>query len=208
MSVLVKYCGCQTEEDYRLLSATKANIIGFVFAESKRKVRGEEVSSWMRSYGKEKELAGVFQNASVDEILHVVSQVPLDIIQCHGHETVETLIQLKKQCSTKIYKAIAYGEDVIDQIALYAECADAIVVDSVSDGQFGGTGVPFAWTEIPQFIKKANKYNIPIIIAGGITPENIHTLLEYHPDGIDISGGIEREGKKCGIRIKKLEGMM
>lgn len=204
----VKYCGCQTEDDYMLLSTSRADIIGFVFADSKRKVAIEEVSSWVGSQEKQKLIAGVFQNSSVEEMVSAAEKVPLDIIQCHGNESVSTLINLKKRTKKLIFKAIPYSETISEQIAVYAKCVDAIVVDSVSNGQFGGTGISFPWTHVPAILKEAKKENVPCFIAGGINPENINTLLDYDPYGVDLSGGIEYEGKKSSERIKKLERMI
>ncbi|MCM3718928.1 phosphoribosylanthranilate isomerase [Fictibacillus phosphorivorans] len=204
----VKYCGCQTEEDYLLLSSSRADMIGFVFADSKRKVSPEEVSSWVRSHEKRKQIAGVFQDSPIEEMVAAAIRVPLDIIQCHGNESVNTIATLKKQTKKLIYKAIPYSEAISEQIERYGKYADAIIVDSLSKGQFGGTGTSFSWERVPEIMSFAKKENIPCFIAGGITPENIHNLLRCNPHGIDLSGGIESDGKKCKDRIEKLERMM
>lgn len=204
----VKYCGCQTEDDYMLLSSSRADIIGFVFADSKRKVEIEEVSSWVGSHEKQKLIAGVFQNSSIEEMVSAAGKVPLDIIQCHGNESVSTILNLKKRTNKLVYKAIPYSDTTFEQIAVYGKYADALIVDSVSNGQFGGTGNSFSWTQVPAILKEAKKENVPCFIAGGINPENINSLLEYDPYGVDLSGGIEYEGKKSGERIKKLERMI
>jgi phosphoribosylanthranilate isomerase len=205
MAMFVKYCGCRTEDDYRLLSSSKADIIGFVFADSKRKVTPEEVSAWVASLGKHKQLAGVFQNHSIEEIVSAAMQVPLDIIQCHGNESVQTIKELKEQTKKQVFKALPYSKAIDEQMALYADCADAILVDSVSKGQFGGTGVSFDWSEVPALLSAAEQYGISVFIAGGIKPDNISALLPYKPYGIDLSGGIEHEGKKCKEQITEIE---
>ncbi|WNB93730.1 phosphoribosylanthranilate isomerase [Bacillus sp. NEB1478] len=208
MTFQIKYCGCQSEEDYKLLSSSKAHIIGFVFADSKRRVSTNDVSRWIELYGKQKKLAGVFQNASVETIVNAANEIPLDIIQCHGQEQPETLLQLKNKLSTDIYKAIPFNEQVFEQIKYYSSSSDAIIIDSMSEGQFGGTGIPFSWSKVPAIINEAEKLNLPVFIAGGITPSNISALLQYKPHGIDLSGGIEKDGRKCEQRITELEGMI
>lgn len=206
--MIVKYCGCRTEDDYRLLSSSRADIIGFVFADSKRKVSPEEVSSWVSSHGIRKRLAGVFQNSSIEDMVSAVKIVPLDIIQCHGNESVDTIIELKIRTNKQVYKAIPFNETIYEQIAVYGKYADAILVDSVSKGQFGGTGTSFSWTEVPSILKEAKKVDVPCFIAGGITPDNIKTLLQYYPYGVDLSGGIEYKGRKSSERITELERMV
>lgn len=208
MTVQIKYCGCQSEEDYRLLIKTHANMIGFIFAESRRKVKPSDVKVWVQKNGRPKQLVGVFQNAANQEIINTINEVPLDTIQCHGVETVESIVELKKQTKKKVYKALPYSDQILEDIRLYGSAADAIIVDSVSKGQFGGTGVPFSWRNVPAIMKEAEQQGISCFIAGGITPDNVSLLLKFKPHGIDLSGGIEENGKKCKERIDKLERMM
>ncbi|MFG6494400.1 phosphoribosylanthranilate isomerase [Fictibacillus sp. UD] len=208
MTVQIKYCGCQSEEDYSLLIKTNADLIGFIFAESKRKVKPSEVKRWVVKYGKPKKLAGVFQNASVQEIKDVITEVPIDIIQCHGAETEETIMEIKNQCNKEIYKAIAFSEHIFNEIESYGKAADAIIVDSVSKGRFGGTGVPFSWIDVPLMMKKAVQVGTTCFIAGGISPDNVSELIRYNPHGIDLSSGIEENGKKSVKRIEQLERMI
>lgn len=208
MTVQIKYCGCQSEEDYRILVNTNADYIGFIFAESKRKVSTTDVVRWIKRYGKPKKLVAVFQNASLKEMLDVKSKVPIDIIQCHGNESKEMIEEIKNRLNVKIYKALPYRQQILKDIEIYASATDAIIVDSVSNGQFGGTGVPFSWSDVPHMMKKAEEQGVPCFIAGGITPDNVSVLLAYHPHGIDLSGGIEENGKKSAKQIEQLERML
>jgi phosphoribosylanthranilate isomerase len=206
MSVLIKYCGCKSAEEYKMLIATKADVIGFIFADSRRKVDPDKVSSWLKRTRTEKKIAGVFRNSPLDEIVSIANHVPLDIIQCHGDEPAEALLQLKEQSGKMIIKAIPFNEKVIEEIGKYSYAADAIIVDSALNGQFGGTGVTFSWSRVPAILKAARKWNIPCLIAGGINSSNVKELLSFKPDGIDLSGGIETDGKKCIEKIKEFEG--
>jgi phosphoribosylanthranilate isomerase len=208
MNIQVKYCGCRSEEDYRLLTSTRADIIGFVFADSKRKVRTDDVKDWVRNHGKQKKLAGVFQNASIEQITDAISGIPLDIIQCHGNESVDMIDELKRETGMQVFKAIPFNDMIFEQIAHFAPSVDAIIVDSVSKGQFGGTGIPFSWSKVPSIIEVANRFQVSCFIAGGITPENVDSLLKFKPFGIDMSGGIEEKGSKSSEKIQKLEGVM
>lgn len=208
MTVQIKYCGCQSEEDYKLLIGTKADLIGFIFAESKRKVDPTIVNSWIEKYGKPKKLVGVFQNATLQRIKEVISTVPIDIIQCHGTETVEQLKEIRVHCNKEIYKALPFSEHVLNEIELYGKAADSLIVDSVAKGQFGGTGIPFSWEEVPNMMRTAERIGVTCFIAGGIRPDNVSELIRLHPHGIDLSGGIEENGRKSLKRIETLERMI
>ncbi|ANC77678.1 hypothetical protein ABE65_013075 [Fictibacillus phosphorivorans] len=208
MTVQIKYCGCQSEEDYKLLIETKADLIGFIFAESRREVDPKNVNSWIEKYGKPKKLVGVFQNATLQKIKDVMNTVPIDIIQCHGTESIHQLKEIRNHCNKEIYKALPFGENIIEDITAYGKVSDAIIIDSVSQGRFGGTGIPFSWKEVPNMMKTAERLGILCFIAGGIKPENVSELLRQHPHGIDLSGGIEENGKKNVQKIETLERMI
>ncbi|MDM5316114.1 phosphoribosylanthranilate isomerase [Fictibacillus sp. b24] len=208
MTVQIKYCGCQSEEDYSLLIKTNADLVGFIFAESKRKVNASDVKNWIEKYGNPKQLVGVFQNASMKQITDVLSEAPIDIIQCHGDESVEMIEELSKRFNKKIYKALPYNKQILEDIEIYAHASDAIIVDSVSKGRFGGTGFPFSWVDVPLMMKKAEQVGTTCFIAGGISPDNVSELVRYNPHGIDLSGGIEENGKKSVKRIEQLERMI
>jgi len=78
--------------------------------------------------------------------------------------------------------------------------ASAILLDTFDTDHFGGTGKTFDWSLIPRNLKK------PIIIAGGLTPDNVSTLIkEYQPYAVDVSGGVESEtkGKKSEELMKQ-----
>jgi phosphoribosylanthranilate isomerase len=87
----------------------------------------------------------------------------------------------------------------------YAEAADGFVIDSKVKDAFGGTGQTFDWSKVPCYIQAAEELNKTLFIAGGIAPDNIHQLLELHPPGIDISSGIEQNGKKDETLLTRLE---
>ncbi|WP_416728836.1 phosphoribosylanthranilate isomerase [Fictibacillus sp. JL2B1089] len=208
MTVQIKYCGCQSEDDYKLLIESKADLIGFIFAESKREVDPTEVNSWIEKYGKPKKLVGVFQNATLQRIKNVVNTVPIDIIQCHGTESVDQLKEIRVHCNKEIYKALPFSESIFKRIELYGKAADGLIIDSVSKGQFGGTGIPFSWEEVPNMMKASDGIGVTCFIAGGIKPENVSELMKLHPHGIDLSGGIEENGKKSVKKIETLERMI
>ncbi|MGA4719633.1 phosphoribosylanthranilate isomerase [Fictibacillus nanhaiensis] len=208
MTVRIKYCGCQSEEDYKLLIESKADLIGFIFAESRREVDPTKVNSWIQKYGKPKKLVGVFQNASLQRINDVISTVPIDIIQCHGTETVDQLKEIRDHSNKEIYKALPFSEHILKEIELYGKVADSLIVDSVSQGQFGGTGIPFSWKEVPNMMRKADALGVTCFIAGGIRPDNVAELVALNPHGIDLSGGIEENGKKSSQKIETLERMI
>jgi phosphoribosylanthranilate isomerase len=203
---VLKYCGNRTASDLQKSVRSRANYVGLIFAESKRKVEVEMVKQWLQyiSLGG-KQLVGVFVNAPIDQITHAASQLPLAVIQCHGHETVEHIAKIKEVTDLSVWKAIHHDEKALAKMKQYAGVADGYVVDSRVNGAWGGTGMTFDWKNVPFYLEEAARQAVPCFIAGGITPENIEKLLSYRPYGIDISSGIEENGEKSIKKMKEIE---
>ncbi|KHF30691.1 N-(5'-phosphoribosyl)anthranilate isomerase [Anoxybacillus sp. BCO1] len=100
MTVL-KYCGNRSLQDVQLVAKSEADYIGFVFAESKRKVKPQHVKRWLSVVQLEtKQIVGVFVHPTMTSVASVLAHVPLSIIQCHGMETTQTVKQLKENVPT------------------------------------------------------------------------------------------------------------
>ena len=136
-------------------------------------------------------IVGLFVNASAEEIAQVLEQVPLDIIQFHGDETPEQCQQIAQFNQRRWYKAIQIKADmenseIIATIQQYQQAgASAMLLDAWHPELKGGTGHSFDWSQFP-------KLDIPLILAGGLNPDNvedaIHTTQAY---AVDVSGGVE-----------------
>ncbi|WP_090234091.1 phosphoribosylanthranilate isomerase [Fictibacillus solisalsi] len=208
-NIAVKYCGCRSREDLELVKSSSAGYAGFIFAQSKRRVRPEEVSCWIKELQPvPQKIVGVFVNSSIEEIEQALKVLPLDVIQCHGDETPQFLKLLKKKTGKIIWKAVRHEEEGWKALAGYAGVADGYVIDARVEGAYGGTGTAFDWEAVPFYLEAASVQEVPCFIAGGISASNITRLLRYQPHGIDISSGIEMDGKKSKEAITELEGMI
>jgi hypothetical protein len=132
---------------------------------------------------------GVFQNQDIDFIVKIAQQLQLYAVQLHGDETPEfiTVLRAKLPENIRIWKAISV--DVTHQSAVvFGDVSeiDRFVFDSKSGAQQGGTGETFDWSLIPAHLKHK------IILAGGITPDNVEDALAQHCVGIDFNSGVER----------------
>ncbi|WP_238457460.1 phosphoribosylanthranilate isomerase [Alkalihalobacterium alkalinitrilicum] len=207
MQTKLKYCGNHSLQDVGIVSSSKADYIGFVFAESKRKVSTESVSNWLKhvKHKRGKKIVALFVNATIMEIEEIILSVPIDIIQCHGSETPDHVRQLHRRVEKPIWKVIHHKENAWNEMKDYAPFVEAFIIDSKVKGQWGGTGVTFDWSHIPKYIEQGKILAKPVFIAGGINPSNIEQLLKYQPEGIDISSGIEVNGLKDKAMINQIE---
>ena len=127
------------------------------------------------------------------------ARVPLDALQLHGDETEEDIRKLRSLCDKEIWKAarVKSAED-IQKVQMLP--ADRILLDSFSKEAYGGTG-----RTIRLDILKEAEITKPYFLAGGLNPENLKGILdEIHPEGIDISSGIETDGYKDLEKMKKI----
>jgi phosphoribosylanthranilate isomerase len=128
-------------------------------------------------------IVGLFVDAKKDEINTVLDNIPLDILQFHGDESDEQC----QQYSRPYIKAVRMREQIkFDNLAEQYQGASALLLDTYIKDARGGTGVVFDWLMIPP------ERNKPIILAGGLTPENVReAITQVRPYAVDVSGGVE-----------------
>jgi phosphoribosylanthranilate isomerase len=181
----VKICGLTIPEDAELSVDAGADAIGLVFyAPSPRNVddlaRAREIA---QAAGPFVTVVALFVDASEWFIESVLRAVPINLLQFHGGET-------ELQCNRfghPYIKALRMkpDTDVHSAIAPY-ESAQGILLDTYVAGVPGGTGECFDWHRVPFPSPK------PIVLAGGMTPENVAQSVEIaKPYGVDVSGGVE-----------------
>lgn len=203
---LLKYCGIRSNADLGIVSESIADYIGFIFAESKRKVEPEQVKTWLKKTNiGSKKIVGVFVNPEYHELENALYHLPIHVIQFHGNEPVEQIAQIKETFKGDVWKALHHHPQTLEEMAVYNSVVDGFVIDSRIKGQWGGTGVSFDWNAVPKYIEFAALNNKYCFIAGGVNEFNMKELLSYKPYGIDLSSGIEENNRKSKDRILKVE---
>jgi phosphoribosylanthranilate isomerase len=201
----VKICGITNLEDALLCS--DANALGFIFAKSSpRFISPETCKQICSSLNPLIQRVGVFVNEEIPNLLKTVSHAGLGAIQLHGKEDNEYISKLKKLTALPIIKAcrVSSAEELEETIILakiLKETVQAFLLDT-----------PFAKAhEDKTFIHKelyeqfCKKTQHPVILAGGLTPENIPRIIKSHnPQCIDLCSGLERQaGKKDSAKVKR-----
>lgn len=192
--MLVKICGIQTIEAAEVAVEAGANLIGFVFARSKREITPEKAAQIATSIPNSVKKVGVFVNETAENMIDIAETVDLDMIQLHGDETSELVAQLP-------YKTIkAFSIDSVDEKALKAFDADYYLIDSPPKIHRGGSGETFDWNLVTQLNIDPEK----LILAGGLSVDNIKQAIHtVQPAGIDVSSGVETDGQKDHDKIKQ-----
>lgn len=195
--VKVKICGVTSVTDAVAIANAGADAIGLVFYEpSPRYVEPEIAREIALALPAFVNVVGLFVDAEPDEIRQVLERVAIDTLQFHGQET-------ERACSLydrPYIKSIAMRPDldVSEMIALYPS-ASALLLDTFVENLPGGTGQSFDWQKVPDNSQK------PLILAGGLTPENVQSaIVQTRPYAVDVSGGVESsKGKKDIDKVLK-----
>lgn len=187
----IKMCGLRRPEDIIYANECIPDYIGFVFAESKRKVSAQKAQELGKQLDPSIKTVGVFVNEAAENLISTVWQSDIDIIQLHGDEDKEYIEKVKRQTEKEVWKAVRVrtAEDIKKAMELPA---DKLLLDSFSEDSYGGTGKVMDLDVLKQAVIQK-----PYFIAGGLTINNLSGILaDTEPYGIDISSGIETGGVK------------
>lgn len=190
MTVRAKICGLTRVVDVQAAVAAGVDAIGLVFyPPSPRAVSAEQAAELVKQISPFVQAVGLFVNASSAEIQQVLAVVPLDLLQLHGDETPEQCQAIGQATGRRWIKALQMRPDldVLAEIDAFAAAgASGILLDAWHPDLKGGTGHAFDWSRWPRSA-------LPLILAGGLTAENVSTAIaQTQPYAVDVSGGVEQ----------------
>lgn len=198
MRTRIKVCGITRPED--ALAAVEAGVdgLGFIFVEkSPRNIDPEQARNIIRMLPPFVEAVGVFVDKEVTLVEEIAHYCGLTLIQLHGNES-------PGYCRTlplSVVKAFRVGAD-FDGAAFvpYEDCVRGFLLDTYHKNMAGGTGETFDWDLVQQL-----KPSRPIILAGGLNPENAGAAIErVRPYAVDVNSGIESApGRKNRARLEQ-----
>jgi phosphoribosylanthranilate isomerase len=196
MQIKVKICGITNPDDAIAAVDCGADALGFVFfAGSPRYISHEKVREIIKKLPSFTTTVGVFVNEKIEEIEKIIALTGIDVIQLHGNEPPEMC-----NISRRIIKAIRVKSlESLDPLRNYKDTVSAFLLDTFTPDIFGGTGQIFNW-DIALEAKQFGR----IILAGGLTPDNIAEAVRHvRPYGVDVSSGVELEkGEKDHKKMK------
>ena len=192
----IKICGITNHEDAANAVASGADALGFNFFKGSTRYispgKAAEICAQVPAFVA---TVGLFVNEPLADVNRIIGSLRLGLVQFHGDETPEYCDSV----GHPYMKALrATNRDQIKVEAQSFETAQAILVDTATDGQFGGTGKTFDWRMLPDLAK-------PVVLAGGLDATNVGAAIAAtHPYAVDVSGGVERSrGVKDVAKMKK-----
>jgi len=188
--VRVKICGITNSTDAEYAVDVGADALGFVFApNTKREVTAVAAAAISRRLPPFVGRVGLFVNATSAKITDTIIAAQLDTIQLHGEESPEFAAEFLGR--VRVVKAFRIrDESTLSSVPAYFDVCHAVLLDAFALAGHGGTGVPFDWS----LAKKVRALAKPVIIAGGLRPQNVAQAVElFAPYAVDVSSGVEND---------------
>lgn len=188
----IKICGVMNVEDAMMIVELGADALGFVFAPSTRGISPEVAKDIIKRIPPFITTVGVYMNAKIDEVNQITEYTGIDVIQLHGNEPPEYCTKLQK----KLIKRISVCDNDTNEILVSRMVKYRVSAYLLDPG--AGSGKIFNW-------EKAVGIDLPLIIAGGLTPDNVKYVVKLlKPYGVDVSSGVEQfPGRKDKNKAKR-----
>ncbi|MBT1071178.1 phosphoribosylanthranilate isomerase [Pelotalea chapellei] len=179
----IKICGITNLEDALTAVQAGADALGFVFCSaSPRNVTPDQAAGIIRQLPPFVQTVGLFVNAELAIVNNTADHCGLDIIQLHGEESPDFCAAVKR----RVIKAFRV-KDASSLESMESYPTAAYLLDAWSPVAHGGTGHSFNWE-----IAAAAAARLPIILAGGLTPDNVAAAVrQVRPYAVDVSSGVE-----------------
>ena len=208
--VKLKICGMRRAEDIEMANSYKPDYIGFVFAESPRKVSYEQAKELSDLLSEDIVPVGVFVNEHMKLIVDLFKDGIIEMAQLHGDEDEKYIRNLKDKSIEETGKQIPVinaieikeGADYDDELLKWRDSAsDYFILDSGK-----GSGKTFDWSLID---KESEFFKNSIFLAGGLNSENLALAMEeFNPFAVDLSSSVETDGFKDEEKIKEIIEIM
>jgi len=185
--IRIKICGICDLESARIATEAGADLIGFHFCDSSRRVTPDEARAILDELGVHTKVVGVFIDEQPAEVRRIAEYLDLDMVQLHGSEPPGF------DAGRPVIKALKVRDGIVPDAAAWP---DPIMLDSWSADQRGGTGRTWDWAAARPLLRTRD-----VFIAGGLEPGNVGKVVsELKPYGVDVSSGVEAR-----VRVKDPE---
>ena len=202
MAVDVKVCGLTRAEDAEFADAAGAAYLGVIFAGGPRERTPVEARATLA--GRRARRVGVFASQSEAEIGDIASTVGLHVVQLHGEPDPDRIRAVRAATGLEIWAVVRTADGVLpEHVDDVADVSDALLIDALVPGVLGGTGRVIPWARLGESLD-AMTVGHRIVLAGGLTPENVADAISYvSPMIVDVSSGVESApGVKDPARIR------
>lgn len=181
-------------EDAAWANTLRPDFVGFLFAESRRRVTAEAAARIAAEIDPAVKRVGVFVNPAMDALRAILDICPLDILQLNGEESPAFCAET----GVPVWKAFRMrAPEVLREIDDYT--VDAIMLDGWHPQSYGGTQSSFPW----EWVQGYDFKDRPVVLAGGLTEGNVtEAIQKIRPWAVDVSSSVETDGIKDERKIE------
>jgi len=205
MPIQTKICGINHPDAMEAAVQGGARYVGLVFYErSPRHVPGPTAAQLARLVPTGVRVVGLFVEPDEEYLEHIVTSVPLDMIQLHGEETPGRVAEIRDRYSIEVMKAVKVADAAdLDLAASYQDVADRLLFDAKPPKNVaalpGGNGLSFDWT-----LLAGRTWTRPWMLSGGLTADNLaEAVRATGATAVDVSSGVEdRPGHKDPAKVR------
>jgi len=203
MATLVKICGVTRAQDARLAERLGAYAVGLNFYEkSPRAISPADAWKIRKQLDPRIQAVGVFVDWKARLVVALAHSLELSALQLHGNEHSAYVSYCNK--FFPVVKALRVGPKFsLSTLSRFRKAA-AFLLDASQHGKFGGSGKTADWS-IAQKAVETHGATRPILLAGGLTPENVgEAVLTVRPYAVDVASGVEsRPGVKDPGKVRE-----
>ena len=185
----VKVCGCRTPEGVEAAVAAGADAVGFIFAESRRRVTVEEAGRLAALVPSPVAVVGVVRSPSLGDVRELRERMRIDMLQVSGRLPAGRI-------GLEILRTVYLGpEDRLPSGRLPR--GDLLHLDRRHAGVYGGSGLG-----VNQAAARRLAARQRTVLAGGLNGDNVEAAIAaVQPFGVDVASGVERDGLQDPERI-------
>lgn len=174
----VKVCGMTLPEQMEQLGGMGVTFAGFIFyPKSPRYVFKHMTTTQIRKENNVNKV-GVFVNAGIEEVLHMVDECRLHMVQLHGDETPKYCEKIADYVSVVKAFRVSDSDNIEWMVHPYMDVCDMFMFDTMGAG-YGGTGKKFNWDML-----KNVTVGKPFFLSGGIEPGDEEKLLAFSKEPV------------------------
>jgi len=191
-AIAIKFCGLRSAQDVSAAVAAGAGFVGFVFfPRSPRNLTPEAAAPLAAAVPEGVVRVGLMVDPDDAALDRITGQVPLDMIQLHGHETPARVAAIRARTGLKVMKAVGIRDRAdLERAETYRRSADMLLLDAKApEGAAlpGGNGLAFDWR-----LLQGLAWDTPWMLAGGLRPENVAEAVRLTgARAVDVSSGVE-----------------
>ena len=194
----IKICGLTDPKEAAYVNQNHVDFIGMVlfFPKSKRNITLEQAGEIMKQLDPKIKKTAVVVTPSLEQV-QMIETAGFDYIQIHG----EIPEGVEQNCHLPVLKAF----NIRDMEAFPCYAQNPVIAGYVFDAMEPGSGQVFDWN----LVKEVPKDDRLLFLAGGLNPENVAEAIRcIHPDGVDVSSGVEYTGGKIGKDPVKIQAFV